>query len=166
LDNPVGYSEEGLSMSERIASPLRLQRPAWVNEFRDFIMRGNVVDLAIGVIIGSAFTGIVQGLVKDIFTPVIGFLSGGNRFNNIFITLAGPKAATLADAEKAGAVTLNIGVFLETVIQFLIVSFVMFWLVKGMAYLYRRPTAAPPQSPPKSEVLLEEIRDILAEKRT
>ena len=153
-------------MSERIASPLRLQRPAWVNEFRDFIMRGNVVDLAIGVIIGSAFTGIVQGLVKDIFTPVIGFLSGGNRFNNIFITLAGPKAATLVDAEKAGAVTMNIGVFLETVIQFLVVSFVMFWLVKGMASLYRRPAAAPPQSPPKSEVLLEEIRDILAEKRT
>ena len=152
-------------MSERTASPLRLRRPEWVNEFRDFIMRGNVVDLAIGIIIGSAFTGIVQGLVKDIFTPVIGFLSGGSRFNNIFITLAGPKAATLADAEKAGAVTLNIGMFMETVLQFLIVSFAMFWLVKGMAYLYRRPAAAPPQSPPKSEVLLEEIRDILAEKR-
>ena len=88
-------------MSERTASPLRLRRPEWVNEFRDFIMRGNVVDLAIGIIIGSAFTGIVQGLVKDIFTPVIGFLSGGGRFNNIFITLAGPKAATLAHAEKA-----------------------------------------------------------------
>jgi large conductance mechanosensitive channel len=128
-------------------------------------MRGNVVDLAIGIIIGSAFTGIVQGLVKDIFTPVIGFLSGGSRFNNIFITLAGPKAATLADAEKAGAETLNIGMFMETVLQFLIVSFAMFWLVKGMAYLYRRPAAAPPQSPPKIELLLEEIRDILAAKR-
>jgi large conductance mechanosensitive channel len=153
-------------MSEQTASPLRLQRPAWVNEFRDFIMRGNVVDLAIGVIIGSAFTGIVQGLVKDIFTPIIGFLSGGSRFNNIFITLAGPMAATLTEAEQVGAVTLNIGLFLETVIQFLIVSFVMFWLVKGMAYLYSRPRAATPQSPPKSEVLLEEIRDILAERRT
>jgi large-conductance mechanosensitive channel len=97
---------------------------------------------------------------------LIGFLSGGSRFNNIFITLAGPKAATLADAEKAGAVTLNIGVFMETVLQFLIVSFAMFWLVKGMAYLYSRPAAAPPQSPPKSEVLLEEIRDILTKKLT
>ncbi len=147
-------------MSERTAS---LRRPGWVNEFRDFIMRGNVVDLAIGIIIGSAFTAIVQSLVKDIFAPVMGFLSGGGRFNNIFITLAGPKAATLADAEKAGAVTLNIGVFMETVIYFLIVGFAVFWLVKGMSYLYKRPAAAPPR-PPKSEVLLEEIRDILAEK--
>jgi large conductance mechanosensitive channel len=153
-------------MSERTASPLHLRRPEWVNEFRAFIMRGNVVDLAIGVIIGSAFTAIVNSMVRDLFTPIIGFLSGGSRFNNMFITLAGPKAATLAEAEKAGAVTLNIGVFMETVIQFLIVGFAMFWLVKGMSYLYTRPAAAPPRSPPKSEVLLEEIRDILAEKRT
>ena len=96
-------------MSERTASPLRLRRPGWVDEFRAFIMRGNVVDLAIGIIIGSAFTAIVNSLVRDIFTPVIGFLSSGSRFNNIFVTLAGPRAATLADAEKAGAVTLNIG---------------------------------------------------------
>jgi large conductance mechanosensitive channel len=153
-------------MSERTASPLRLRRPGWVDEFRAFIMRGNVVDLAIGIIIGSAFTAIVNSLVRDIFTPVIGFLSGGSRFNNIFVTLAGPRAATLADAEKAGAVTLNIGVFLETVIQFLLVSFAVFWLVKGMSYLYTRPAAAPPPSPPKSEALLEEIRNILAERRT
>ena len=91
-------------MSEPTVSPLRLRRPGWIDEFRAFIMRGNVVDLAIGIIIGSAFTAIVTSLVRDIFTPAISFLSGGGRFNNIFVPLAGPRAATLAEAEKAGAV--------------------------------------------------------------
>jgi large conductance mechanosensitive channel len=150
-------------MSEPTVSPLRLRRPGWIDEFRAFIMRGNVVDLAIGIIIGSAFTAIVTSLVRDIFTPAISFLSGGGRFNNIFVPLAGPRAATLAEAEKAGAVTLNIGVFMETVIQFFIVSFAVFWLVKAMSFLYSRPAVAPARAPPKSEVVLEEIRDILAE---
>jgi large conductance mechanosensitive channel len=150
-------------MSERTASPLRLRQPGWLGEFRAFIMRGNVVDLAVGIIIGVAFTGVVNSLVKDIFTPVIGLLVGGIDFTNIFVTLKGPHAATLADAQKAGAVTLNIGVFINTLIQFIIVSFAVFWLVKALSRLYTRQEAAP-AAPPRSEVLLEEIRDLLAQK--
>jgi large conductance mechanosensitive channel len=153
-----------MAMSERTATPLGLHRPAWLDEFRAFIMRGNVVDLAVGIIIGVAFTGVVNSLVKDILTPVIGLLVGGIDFSNIFVTLKGPHAATLADAQKAGAVTLNIGVFINAVIQFLIVSFAVFWLVKALSRVYRRPQAAP-APPPRSEVLLEEIRDLLAEHR-
>jgi len=151
-------------MSERTATPFGLRQPGWVEEFRALILRGNVVDLAVGVIIGVAFTAVVNSLVKDIFTPVIGLLVGGIDFTNIFVTLKGQSAATLADAQKAGAVTLNIGVFLNAVIQFLIVSFAVFWLVKALTRLHVRQEAAPPL--PRSEVLLEEIRDLLAERRS
>jgi large conductance mechanosensitive channel len=109
-------------MSDRTTIPFRVQRPAWIDEFRAFIMRGNVVDLAVGIIIGVAFTAVVNSLVKDIFTPIIGLAVGGIDFTNIFVTLKGPSEPTLADAQKAGAVTLNIGLFLNAVIQFLIVS--------------------------------------------
>ena len=133
-------------------------------EFREFAMRGNVVDLAVGIIIGVAFTGVVNSLVKDIFTPIIGLLVGGIDFSNIFVTLKGPHTATLADAQKAGAVTLNFGVFINTVIQFIIVGFAVFWLVKALTRLHVREEPAP-AAPPKSEVLLQEIRDLLAAKR-
>lgn len=148
-------------MSERTTSPISVRRPAWVEEFRTFIMRGNVVDLAVGIIIGVAFTSVVNSLVKDIFTPIIGLLAGGIDFTNIFITLKGPSAPTLADAQKAGAVTLNFGVFLNAVIQFLIVSFSVFWLIKVLTRLHMRQEAAS-AAPPRTEVLLEEIRDLLA----
>src|SRR6516162_182152 len=151
-------------MSERTTPPIIVRRPAWVDEFRAFIMRGNVVDLAVGIIIGVAFTAVVNSLVKDIFTPLIGMLVGGIDFTNLFVTLKGPSEATLADAQKAGAVTLNFGVFLNAVIQFLIVSFSIFWLIKVLTRLHVREEAAPapPPPPPRSEVLLEEIRDLLA----
>jgi large conductance mechanosensitive channel len=151
-------------MSERTTPPIIVRRPAWVDEFRAFIMRGNVVDLAVGIIIGVAFTAVVNSLVKDIFTPLIGLLIGGIDFTNLFVTLKGPSEATLADAQKAGAVTLNFGVFLNAVIQFLIVSFSIFWLIKVLTCLHVREEAAPapPPPPPRSEVLLEEIRDLLA----
>jgi large conductance mechanosensitive channel len=148
-------------MSDRTTSPIIVRRPAWIDEFRAFIMRGNVVDLAVGIIIGVAFTGVVNSLVKDIFTPIIGLAVGGIDFTNIFVTLTGPSEPTLADAQKAGAVTLNFGVFLNAVIQFLIVSFAVFWLIKVLTRLHVREDAAPP-SPPRTEVLLEEIRDLLA----
>src|SRR4051812_49266248 len=151
-------------MSERTTAPFRVQRPAWVDEFRAFIMRGNVIDLAVGIIIGVAFTAVVNSLVKDIFTPIIGLIVGGIDFANIFVTLKGPSEATLADAQKAGAVTLNIGVFLNAVIQFLIVSFAVFWLIKALTRLHMRQDAAP-AAPPRTEVLLEEIRDLLAAQR-
>jgi large conductance mechanosensitive channel len=151
-------------MSERTTIPFRVQRPAWVDEFRAFIMRGNVIDLAVGIIIGVAFTAVVNSLVKDIFTPIIGLAVGGIDFTNIFVTLKGPSEATLADAQKAGAVTLNIGVFLNAVIQFLIVSFAIFWLIKVLTRLHVREEAAA-GPPPRTEVLLEEIRDLLAAKQ-
>ena len=150
-------------MSDRTTIPFRVQRPAWVDEFRAFIMRGNVIDLAVGIIIGVAFTAVVNSLVKDIFTPILGLAIGGIDFTNLFITLKGPSEPTLADAQKAGAVTLNIGLFLNAVIQFLIVSFAIFWLIKALTRLHVREEAAP-APPSKTEVLLEEIRDILAAK--
>jgi large conductance mechanosensitive channel len=152
-------------MSERTSSSIHVRPPAWLDEFRAFIMRGTVVDLAVGIIIGVAFTAVVNSLVKDVFTPIIGLLVGGIDFANIFVTLKGQSAATLADAQKAGAVTLNIGVFLNAVIQFLIVSFAVFWMIKVLTRLHVRQDAAP-AAPSRSEVLLEEIRDLLAERRS
>ena len=154
-------------MSERTSSSIHVHPPAWLDEFRAFIMRGNVVDLAVGIIIGVAFTAVVNSLVKDVFTPIIGLLVGGIDFTNIFVTLKGQSEPTLADAQKAGAVTLNIGVFLNVVIQFLIVSLAVFWMIKVLTRLHVREEAAPapPPPPPRSEVLLEEIRDLLAARR-
>lgn len=107
-----------------------------IKEFREFVMRGNVIDLAVGIIIGAAFTAIVNSLVTDIITPVLGLALGGVDFSNIFITLrdgtvAGPYP-TLAAAQEAGAVTINVGVFLDAIISFLIVAFVVFLLVRGV----------------------------------
>jgi large conductance mechanosensitive channel len=136
------------------------RRPAWLEEFQSFIMRGNVIDLAVGIIIGAAFTTIVGSLVKDILTPILGLIIGGIDFTNIFFTLKGPHLATLADAQKAGAVTLNVGVFINAVINFAIISFAIFWLVKLVSKLHRRPDAEP-APPPASEILLTEIRDLL-----
>ena len=152
-------------MSDRTTAPFHVQRPAWIDEFRAFIMRGNVIDLAVGIIIGVAFTAVVNSLVKDIFTPILGLAIGGIDFTNLFITLKGASEPTLADAQKAGAVTLNIGVFLNAVIQFLIVSFAIFWLIKVLTRLHVREEAAA-AAPPRTEVLLEEIRDLLAARPT
>ncbi|MDA8251986.1 MAG: large conductance mechanosensitive channel protein MscL [Rhodospirillales bacterium] len=148
-------------------SPLSIRRPAWVQEFQAFIMRGNVVDLAVGIIIGVAFTGIVNSLVKDILNPLIGLLIGGIDFSNIFVTLKGASQPTLAAAQAAGAVTLNIGVFVNAVIQFVIVAFAVFWMVRLLSRLYRRPAPEPaaPPAPPAEVVLLEQIRDLLAKDR-
>jgi large conductance mechanosensitive channel len=141
---------------------ISMRRPTWLTEFQAFVMRGNVVDLAVGIIIGVAFTSIVNSLVKDIFTPLIGLLVGGIDFTNIFVTLKGPSQPTLDAAKAAGAVTLNVGIFLNAVLQFVIVAFAVFWLVRALSVLYRpKAVAAEPAPPPRDEVLLEEIRDIL-----
>ncbi|MBU2652870.1 large conductance mechanosensitive channel protein MscL [Acidomonas methanolica] len=145
-------------------SPSKLHVPGWVAEFKAFIMRGNVIDLAVGIIIGVAFTAIVNSLVKDILTPFIGLLTGGIDFTNIFWTLKGPVEPTLTEAQKAGAVTVNLGVFLNALIQFVIVSFAIFWLVKIISKLHRKAEAAPP-APSSTDVLLTEIRDLLARDR-
>ncbi len=142
---------------------LPIHTPGWIGEFRAFIMRGNVVDLAVGIIIGAAFTTIVNSLVKDVFTPLIGLVIGGIDFANIFITLKGAHLATLEEAQKAGAVTINVGLFLNAVIQFLIVGLVIFWVVKLLTRLHVRQDAKP--LPTASETLLGEIRDLLATER-
>ena len=145
----------------------RLHTPGWIGEFQSFIMRGNVVDLAVGIIIGAAFTTIVQSLVKDIFTPLIGLVVGGIDFSNIFFTLRGPHFATLAEAQKAGAPTVNVGVFLNAVIQFLIVGLVIFWVVKLLTRMrVRADKIEEPLPPTQSELLLVEIRDLLAARDT
>ena len=134
--------------------------PSWMSEFRAFIMRGNVVDLAVGIIIGAAFTGVVSSLVKDVLNPLLGLATGGVDFSNIFFALNGQHYANLADAQKAGAPTMNVGLFINAIIQFLIVSFSVFWLVKALTRLHVRQDAT--AAPDKSEVLLSEIRDLLA----
>ncbi len=133
--------------------------PGWMSEFRKFIMRGNVVDLAVGIIIGAAFTGVVGSLVKDVLNPILGLATGGVDFSNVFFSLNGQHYANLADAQKAGAPTLNFGLFINAIIQFLIVSFAVFWLVKALTKLNVRQEAA--AAPTKTEVLLTEIRDVL-----
>ena len=137
--------------------------PGWVSEFKAFIMRGNVVDLAVGIIIGAAFTTIVNSLVKDLFTPLLGLLLGGIDFSNIFITLKGSHEATLDAAQRAGAVTLNVGVFLNAVISFLIVAFAVFWVVKALSRFMRKAEAVP-VTPTLTETTLGEIRDLLRER--
>ena len=133
--------------------------PSWMSDFRKFIMRGNVVDLAVGIIIGAAFTGVVGSLVKDVFNPVLGLLTGGVDFSNVFFSLNGQHYANLADAQKAGAPTLNVGLFVNAIIQFLIVSFSVFWLVKALTRLNIRQDEV--SGPTQSELLLVEIRDLL-----
>ncbi|WP_298162396.1 large conductance mechanosensitive channel protein MscL [Acidocella sp.] len=146
-------------------APLNIKPPGWLDDFKAFIMRGNVVDLAVGVIIGAAFTGIVTSLVKDIITPVIGLITGGVDFSNHFIILKGTAAATLAEAQKAGDVTINYGVFLNAVFNFLIIAAAIFWIVRMIEKLYKAPAApaAPPGRTP-TEALLGEIRDLLKTK--
>jgi large conductance mechanosensitive channel len=137
-----------------------LKKPGWLDDFKVFLLRGNVVDLAVGVVIGAAFTGIVGSLVKDIITPFIGLLTGGVDFSNHFLTLKGPVEPTLADAVKAGAVTVNYGVFLNAVINFLIVASAIFAVVRLISKLHKAPPPAA-AAPTATETLLGEIRDLL-----
>jgi large conductance mechanosensitive channel len=143
-----------------------VKAPGWIGEFRAFIARGNVVDLAIGIVIGAAFTGIVGSFVKDIVNPVIGLIIGGVDFSNVFVSLNGQHYPTLDAAQKAGAPTLNIGLFINAIINFVIIAFVVFWVGKAAARVMRREAATPtvPPAPSRSEVLLGEIRDILTER--
>jgi len=148
------------------ALPIGLpKKPGWLADFQAFIMRGNVVDLAVGIIIGTAFTGIVQSLVRDVFNPIIGLATGGVDFSDRFLTVKGPVEVTVDAARKAGAVTINYGLFLNAVVQFLIVAFVVFWIVRALSALVRSKEAPPPPpGPTPSEVLLAEIRDALKQR--
>jgi large conductance mechanosensitive channel len=134
-----------------------------LKEFREFAMKGNVVDLAVGVIIGAAFGGIVTSLVGDIIMPIVGAITGGLDFSNYFTPLAkSVSAANLADAKKQGAV-LAWGNFLTLTINFIIIAFVLFVVIRAMNQLKRKDEAAPaaPPEPTREEELLTEIRDLL-----
>jgi large conductance mechanosensitive channel len=143
-----------------------------LKEFREFAMKGNVVDLAVGVIIGAAFGAIVNSLVADVIMPVIGLATGGIDFSNRFILLkeGAPAApyATLAAAKAAGAVTINIGAFINLVVNFVIVAFVLFLVIKAMNSARRNPEPEAPTAPiapTREELLLGEIRDLLRDRR-
>jgi large conductance mechanosensitive channel len=134
-----------------------------LKEFREFALRGNVVDLAVGLIIGAAFGKIVESVVGDIFMPVIGALTGGLDFSNYFVALSGRvTATTLAEAKKQGAV-LAWGNFATVVLNFMIIAWVMFFVARLMNRLRRLETTEPAAAPPPSrqEMLLTEIRDLL-----
>src|SRR6476620_528569 len=130
-------------------------------EFREFAMRGNVIDLAVGIIIGAAFTTIVNSLVNDLIMPPLGLAIRGIDFSNFFVTLKGGSYPTLEAAKAAGAVTVNYGLFINAVIRFVIVAFAIFILVKQINRLQRQETKEAPAAPPtlpREEVLLGEIR--------
>ena len=131
-----------------------------LKEFRDFIQRGNVIDLAVAVIIGGAFGLVVTSLVNDVIMPPIGLILGGVNFSELFINLSGGDYATLAAAQEAGAATINYGLFINSIINFLIIAFVIFLIIRQMAKLQKEEEEAPPPGP-TSEELLAEIRDLL-----
>ena len=138
-----------------------------IKEFKEFAVKGNVVDMAVGIIIGAAFGAIVSSLVDDVIMPPIGLLLGNVDFSNLFVVLkegttAGPYVS-LAAAQQAGAVTLNYGFFVNTIVSFVIVAFAVFLLVKAVNGLKRKEEARPAAPPKPSEevVLLTEIRDAL-----
>jgi large conductance mechanosensitive channel len=115
-----------------------------LKEFRDFALKGNVIDLAIAVIIGAAFGAIISSLVNDIIMPPIGYALGGVNFNDLFISLNGIAYASLADAKTAGAPTINYGVFLNTIIDFIIVAFVLFLVIRSINRMKKAPAPAAP----------------------
>ncbi len=134
-----------------------------LDEFKKFAMRGNVVDMAVGIVIGAAFGKIVSSVVNDIIMPPIGLLMGGVDFSNLFLDLSRSGHATLALAEEAGAPLIKYGVFINTVLDFLIVAFAIFMVIKGMNTLTKKEEEAPAEPPkPSPEVeLLTDIRDAL-----
>ena len=135
-----------------------------LKEFRDFAMKGNVLDMAIGVIIGGAFGKIVSSLVSDVLMPPIGLLLGKVDFTSLFLNMSGTPQPSLAAAKAAGAPTLNYGVFLQSVFDFIIIAFVIFMLVKQVNRFKKEAPPAPPAGPTNEEKLLMEIRDALKDR--
>jgi large conductance mechanosensitive channel len=139
-----------------------------LKEFKEFAVKGNMLDMAVGIIVGAAFGTVIQSLVNDVLMPPVGMLLGGVDFANLFVTVqegtvAGPYA-TLAAAQEAGAVTVNYGVFFNAITSFLIVAFAVFMVVRSFNRMKREEEAAPPPAPPEpsaEEKLLGEIRDLL-----
>ena len=144
-------------------SPIRIPEPAWLVEFKAFIMRGNVIDLAVGIVIGAAFTAIVTSAVEDLLNPILGLLLGGIDFSNLFIVIAGERRPSLDATREGGAAVLALGKFINAIIKFVIVGFAVFWMVKVLSRFKAKEEAKPEvaASPTTSESLLMEIRDEL-----
>jgi large conductance mechanosensitive channel len=139
----------------------------FVKEFKEFAMKGNVMDMAVGVIIGGAFGKIVSSLVDDVLMPIIGKLTGGVDFTNLFVNMGDGEYATLAAAKEAGAAVIAYGQFIQNIIDFLIVAFCIFLMIKGMNQLNRKkeePEQPAAPAGPTTEELLADIRDILKKK--
>jgi large conductance mechanosensitive channel len=139
-----------------------------LKEFKDFAMRGNVVDMGVGLVIGAAFGAIVASFVGDVLMPLLGLLLGGADFSNLYVVLKqgttpGPYASVAA-VKAAGGVALGYGLFVNTVVNFMIIAFALFLVIKAMNATKREQVKAPPAPPPptKEEILLTEIRDLLA----
>ncbi|PZX16414.1 large conductance mechanosensitive channel [Breznakibacter xylanolyticus] len=140
-----------------------------LKEFKSFAMRGNVTDMAVGIIIGAAFGKIVTSLVNDVIMPPLGLLIGKVNFSDLFVALNGESYASIAAAREAGAPVLAYGNFIQTTFDFIIVAFAIFMIIKGMNKMKKAEEAAPapapaPPAPSKEELLLAEIRDILKNK--
>ena len=137
-----------------------------LKEFKDFIVRGNVLDMAVGIIIGAAFGKIVSSFVADVMMPPLGMLMGKVDFSSLYINLSGGTFTSLAEAKKAGAATINYGLFINQVIDFVLVAAAVFALLKGVSTLKKREAAKPaaPAAPTREEVLLMEIRDAIKSK--
>lgn len=137
-----------------------------LNEFREFAIKGNVVDMGVGIVIGAAFTSIVNSFVDDIVTPLMGLLTGGIDFSHLYLNLGGEDYPSLAAAQEAGAATINYGLFLNACLSFLIVAWALFLVIKAINRLRREIEgevgADEPAAPPADIVLLREIRDLLA----
>jgi large conductance mechanosensitive channel len=131
-----------------------------LQEFKDFVAKGNMMELALAVIVGAAFAPVIGSLVGDILMPIIGFIFGGVDFSNYFWALDGSSYATLAAAQEAGAATVNYGLFITFIINFLIIAWIVFIIGKALARMKKAEEAAP-TPPPAEEVLLTEIRDLL-----
>ena len=139
----------------------------FIKEFKEFAMKGNVMDMAVGVIIGGAFGKIVTSLVGDLLMPIIGLATGGIDFTNLFVNLTDDKTyATLAAAQEAGATVFAYGQFIQNIIDFIIIAFCIFLMIKGMNKLNRKKEEPAPEAPagPTQEELLTEIRDLLKQK--
>ena len=137
-----------------------------LQEFKDFAVKGNVVDMGVGIVIGAAFTSIVTSFVEDIVNPIIGLFTGGIDFSNLFINLSGQDVASAAKAKEDGLAVITYGNFINAVIAFLIVAWILFLIIKGVNKLKAEEEAAPEPDPEPSaeEKLLGEIRDLLAAK--
>jgi len=142
---------------------------SFISEFKEFAMKGNVMDMAIGVIIGGAFGKIVSSLVDDVLMPLVGKLTGGVNFADLFVTLGDGEFKSLAAAKEAGAAVLAYGQFIQNIVDFLIVAFCIFLMLKAINKLNRKkeeiPAPAEESAPSKEEVLLTEIRDLLKDKK-